>query len=139
MARRKGGGLNQPTVHDFITRVLTNLIGRAEGPMHLRLILQPLVACYFAIRAGLRDVRKNNPPFLWSLAFDSGHRVDLLRNGWKDIGKLFGGAVILDVVYQVIELRRVYPGEAITVAVLLAVLPYFILRAAVRRLARKKA
>ena len=123
---------------DFFTRVWTNLVGRIEGPMKFRLILQPLVACSMAIRAGLRDARENKPPFFWALAFNPEHRRDLLRQGWKDIGKVFIATVILDVVYQIAVLRKVYPGEAIIVAVFLALVPYLLVRAPVTRLAAKK-
>jgi hypothetical protein len=41
-------------------------------------------------------------------------------------------------VYQIIELHFVYPGEAIIVAFILAILPYLILRGLVTRVARKK-
>jgi hypothetical protein len=46
-------------------------------------------------------------------------------------------ALVLDVVYQIIELRFVYPGEAIRVAFVLAIVPYLTLRGLVTRLARK--
>ena len=46
-------------------------------------------------------------------------------------------ALALDVVYQVIVQRFVYPGEAIIVAFALAILPYLILRGVVTRIARK--
>ena len=95
---------------DFFTRVWTDLIGRMEGPMKLRLIVQPLMACILAIRAGLRDARENKPPFFWALAFNPDHRRDLLRQGWKDVGTIFVAAVILDMVYQIIALHTVYPG-----------------------------
>ena len=87
---------------DFFTRVWTDLIGRVEGPMKFRLIVQPLVACFFAVRAGLRDARENKPPFFWSLFFNPNHRRELLQDGWKDISKIFFVAIILDVVYQVV-------------------------------------
>ena len=34
----------------------------------------------------------------------------------------------MDFVYQLIVFRRIYPAEAIDVAILLAILPYFVLR-----------
>ena len=119
---------------DFVSRVWTNLIGRVEGPMKLRLIVQPLVACFFAVRAGLRDARENKPPFFWSLFFNPNHRRELLQDGWKDISKIFFVAIILDVIYQAIVLRTVYPGEAIIVAILFALVPYLLVRASVTRL-----
>jgi tryptophan-rich sensory protein len=47
-------------------------------------------------------------------------------------------ALILDVVYQIVATRFVYPGEAIITAVLLAIVPYLTLRGLVTRLARKR-
>jgi hypothetical protein len=39
-------------------------------------------------------------------------------------------------VYQLIVFRRIYPIEAIDVALLLAFIPYFVLRGPVNRIAR---
>ena len=102
--------------------------------MNLRLLVQPLAAAVFAVRAGLRDAREGRPPFFWALAYNPGHRRVMLREGWKDIAKVFVAALVLDVAYQVIRLNTVYPGEAIVVAFLLAVVPYLLLRAPVTRL-----
>ena len=106
--------------------------------MKLRLIIQPLVACVFAVRSGLRDARDGRSPYFWALAFDAGDRRELLGQGWRDIAMLFVAAVILDMIYQLIELHTVYSGEAIVVAVLLAIIPYLLVRAAVTRLVAKK-
>ena len=65
-------------------------------------------------------------------------RDDMLKDGWKSVGKVFILALVLDVIYQIIELRFVYAGEAIIVAFVLAILPYLILRGLVTRIARKK-
>jgi hypothetical protein len=46
-------------------------------------------------------------------------------------------AIVLDVVYQFIEHRWVYPGEAILVAVILAIIPYLLFRGPVNRIARR--
>jgi hypothetical protein len=51
------------TIGEFFARVWEMLIGRADGPFTLRLILQPAVAAIFAMRAGLRDAREGRPPF----------------------------------------------------------------------------
>ena len=106
--------------------------------MKLRLIIQPLVACVFAVRAGLRDAREGRSPYFWALAFNTGHRRELLGQGWRDIAKLFVAAVILDVIYQFIALHTVYLGEAIVVAILLAIIPYLLVRAVVTRLIGRK-
>jgi hypothetical protein len=96
------------------------------------------MAAFFAIRAGLADARAGKPPYFWSLISESGHRKALIRDGWKSVGRVFILALVLDVVYQIIVLRFVYPGEAIIVAFTLAIVPYLILRGLVTRVARPK-
>lgn len=123
-------------MHDFFTRVWTDLIGRVEGPMNFRLILQPLTACILGIRAGVRDARLNRPPLLWALSFQPEKRREMLRQSWKDTSKVFVFAVALDVVYQALVLRAFYPGEAIIVAFTLALIPYSLVRPIINRLAR---
>ena len=62
----------------------------------------------------------------------------MIRDGWKSVGKVFVLALVLDVVYQIIVLRFVYPGETLLVAFVLAIVPYLILRGLVNRLTPKK-
>jgi hypothetical protein len=123
---------------DIWTRILENMADRVTGPMKFRLLLQPVMASIFAIRSGLHDARTGKPPYLWTLLTDPAHRADMIRDGWKSVGKVFLLALVLDVVYQIIVSRFVYPGEAIITAFLLAIVPYLILRGLVTRLARKK-
>jgi predicted LPLAT superfamily acyltransferase len=120
------------------TRVATHLIDRVSGPMKFRLVLQPLTASFFAIKSGLADAKAGRPPYFWSLCTDPANRAWLLKDGWKRISKVFIFAIVLDIVYQLIELHFVYIGEAIIVAFVLAIVPYVILRGPVERLARKK-
>ena len=47
---------------------------------------------------------------------DLDHRKDLLREGWKDVCKIFVVAMVLDVICQLIVFRWPYPGEAPLVA-----------------------
>jgi hypothetical protein len=112
------------------------MIGRVSGPMKFRLVLQPAMAAFFAIRSGLADARAGKPPYFWGLVSDSGQREDMVKDGWKSVGRVFILAVVLDIVYQIIELHFVYMGEAIAVAFILAILPYLILRGLVTRVAR---
>jgi len=123
---------------DFWTRYFGDLVDRFSGPMKFRLVLQPLMASFFAIRSGLNDAKIGKPPYFWSLVSDSGHREDMMKDGWKSIGRVFLLALVLDVVYQLIAEHFVYPGEAVTVAIVLALVPYLILRGLVTRLARKE-
>jgi hypothetical protein len=45
-------------------------------------------------------------------------------------------AVILDAIYQFEELDKFYPGEALIVALVLAFIPYLLIRGPAARLAR---
>ncbi len=59
-------------MEEALRRGWENLIGRSDGPMNFRLLLQPAVAIFFAIRAGLRDARNGQPPFLWAFFSNPG-------------------------------------------------------------------
>ena len=118
-----------------MARVLDNLVARVTGPMHFRLLLQPGMATFFAIRDGMRDARECKPPYFWGLFTDKGERESMMKNGWKSVGKVFILAIVLDVVYQLIEHRwTVYPGEAVLVAIILAIVPYLAIRGPVNRI-----
>ncbi len=103
--------------------------------MKFRLLLQPSMAIFLAVRDGLKDGRQGKPPYLWGCLTDRGEREAMLRQGWKSIGKVFTLAVLLDIVYQLIEHRwRVYIGEAVLVALILAIVPYLLVRGPINRI-----
>lgn len=117
-------------------RVGSQLVARVSGPMKFRLVLQPCMAAFFAIRAGLADAKAGRPPWFWELVSNPPERADMLKEAWKRIGKIFILAVVLDVVYQLIVYRFVYPGESLIVAFVLAIVPYLILRGPTMRVSR---
>jgi len=119
-------------------RVGSQLLARVSGPMKFRLVLQPVMAGIFAIRSGVADAKAGKPPYFWGLLSNPGERADMIHDGWKSVGKVFVLALILDIVYQIIVLRFVYPGEVVIVASLLAIVPYLILRGLVTRICRTK-
>ena len=125
-------------VAENISRAFENLIARVSGPMKFRLILQPIMAIFFAVRAGLHDAKNGVPPYFWTMFTSRDHRRELLRQGWKDVGKIFLVAILIDVVYQIIVIRWVYPGEALLVATVLALVPYLVIRGPITRIARRK-
>jgi hypothetical protein len=104
--------------------------------MTFRLILQPMMAAFFAIHDGLRDAHEKKSAYFWSIVSNPSHRRDLLREGWKAISKVFILAFVLDVVYQYLAFRWFYPGEALMVAFGLAFIPYLLIRGPVNRVAR---
>lgn len=119
------------------TRVVSQLIARVSGPMKFRLVLQPCMAGFLAIRAGVADARAGKPPYFWCLLTTPGERENMLKDGWKSVGRVFILAIILDIIYQLIELHFVYIGEAFIVAFVLAIMPYLILRGLVTRVSRR--
>jgi hypothetical protein len=123
-------------ITESLTRAVDELLGRASGPMHFRLVMQPIVAIVLAIRAGIRDAREGRSPYLWTLRQVPSERRRLIASGLKDIGKVLTLAIVLDVAYQVIVLHQVRVLQTLIVAVVVAVLPYVLFRGPTTRLAR---
>ena len=126
-------------MREICTRFLSNLYGRAGALFTFRLVLQPLVAGVIACRAGLRDAREGRPPYLWSFFKNPAARRSLINNGWKDLARIFSLAIVVDLIYQLVVLRWIYPLETLAVALIVALLPYLILRGLVNRLVQWKA
>lgn len=121
---------------DLLARLWENLGGRVGGPMTFRLVLQPLVATVLAVRAGWKDAQTGRSPYFWTILSSPEDRHDLLREGWKAVAKVFTLAVVIDLIYQVVVFGWIYPLEALIVAVLLAFVPYLLVRGPVNRIAR---
>jgi hypothetical protein len=116
------------------TRVIENLFGRLDGPLHFRFIVQPSMAIIFAVIDGVKDAKLGRPAYFWTMVKNPDQRRELLKIGWKRIGKIFILAVILDVIYQIKELHWFYPGETLIVAILLAIMPYLVVRGPINRI-----
>jgi hypothetical protein len=124
-------------MEELIARGWEGLVARVGGPMTFRLIFQPAMAALLAWRAGLKDAREGRPPYLWTVLTDPAQRADLLHEGWKSIARVFFLAVIMDFVYEWIMGRWIYPLETLVLAIVLAVMPYLLLRGPVNRIARR--
>ena len=120
----------------FFSTFWADFINRFDGPLHFRLLVQPVMAIVFAVRDGRRDAREGRSAYLWSLLTDPDERSYLVESGWKGISKVFVLAFALDVIYQFIEWRGLKPLQALLTAIVLAVIPYALLRGPVNRLAR---
>ena len=53
------------------------------------------------------------------------------------MGEVFIAAIVLDLTYELIVYRWVYPGQALIVAEVLAFIPYLLIRGPVTRIARR--
>ena len=121
---------------DMFSRGWAELIARDSGPLHIRLILQPLIATFLAIRSGLQDARNGRPVFFWTILGEPAKWRFLMREAWKDVGKLYLVAIVLDVAYQIMILHWFYPIQTLIVATALAIVPYFVFRGLANRLGR---
>lgn len=124
-------------MEDLYQRFVENIFGRLDGPLHFRIIMQPLVAVIYAVVDGVKDAKNGKPAYLWAMLTTPENRRELLHDGWKHFGKIFILAIILDFVYQLIALHTVYPGETLIVALVLAVVPYLLIRGPVNRIVRQ--
>ena len=113
------------------------LLARTDGPLQFRFILQPAVAAFLAYRAGRRDALDGRPLYFMALVRDRTQRRALIREGWGHVSKVFIVAVVMDAIYQFVAMRWVYPGEALMVALVLAVVPYLLFRSLVNWMLRR--
>jgi hypothetical protein len=124
------------TVFDMIERGWENFLARPSGSFGFRFILQPTMAGLLALRSGIADAREGKQGYLWALLSKPDRRFQLLHKGWRGARTPFLVAVALDCVYQIIEVRFIYPLELLFTATLLALVPYALLRGPFNRLAR---
>lgn len=121
---------------DLLSQTWQEITARPDGPLAMRFYLQPLMATLLAVRDGVKDAREARPAYLWAVVSTPEHRRELLRSGWRSIGKVFLIALVLDVVYQLLVLRGLRPLAGLIVAVTLAIVPYLVVRGPVNRLLR---
>jgi hypothetical protein len=122
---------------DFVMRLWADLLARPHGPFAFRLAVQPMVALLLAVRDGVQDAKTGRSPYFWSVLHDPPERARRVREALRATAKVGGLAVALDVVYQLNVRGWVYPGEALGIALLLALFPYSAMRGPVDRIARR--
>src|SRR5262245_14720177 len=123
---------------ELMTRFWTDLIHRATGPMMFRFILQPLMALFYAYRDGLHDAHAGRPPYLHTIIYDPAQRGDLLLEGFRAVARVITLGVVMDTIFQIIVLRRIYPLELVVIVLLLAFVPYLLFRGPINRLMRRR-
>ena len=122
---------------EVIGRLWHDLIARPDEPMRFRFILQPVMAAIFAIRAGINDARTGGSPYFWAVLTKPRERAARLREGLNATARIILLGLVMDVIYQIIVLKRFYPAESVIIAVVLAFVPYFLIRGPAARVARR--
>jgi hypothetical protein len=124
-------------IEEYLARDWHMLVSRDHGPLGFRFVMQPLMAAIVAFRVGLREARAGQTPYGWTLATQPQHRRHLAQQSWKDVGSLFLVAIAIDVIYQILVFRALYPVQALLVAAFLAFPSYLIVRSLTHRVARR--
>jgi len=117
-------------------RIWQNLLDRPGGPMTFRFILQPIMATIAALYDGIRDARNGRSPYLWTIFSVPEKRGSRLREGLIATARVILLGLCMDLIYQIIEFNTFFPAEAVIIALLLAFVPYLLLRGPFARIAR---
>jgi hypothetical protein len=121
---------------DVQQRFWSDIFERVGGPMSFRFILQPAMALLAALPDGINDAKHGHSAFFWTHRGDPSLQRGRLRQGLTSTARVVLLGISMDVIYQLRELDQFYPAEAVVMALLLAVIPYFIFRWIVERIAR---
>jgi|OM-RGC.v1.025928080 hypothetical protein len=114
--------------------VIAALADRLHGPFAFRLLMQPAMAAGLALRDGARSARAGERPFLAALLLDPGARRGRIAEAWGSVGKVAILAVALDLAFQLAMGGPLRLLDAAGVALLLAILPYALLRGPANRI-----
>jgi hypothetical protein len=122
---------------ETVERLWRNLVQRPSGPVSFRFVLQPAMATVAAIKDGFVDARTGRSPYFLTVMSNPRQRIPRLREGLEATARIILLGIVMDIIYQFLVLDTFYPLEALIVALLLAFLPYFILRGPISRIVRK--
>jgi hypothetical protein len=118
-------------------RIWQDLLDRPGGPMTFRIILQPIMAAVAALLDGIKDAKGGRNPYLWTMITNAAERGGRLREGLIATARIILLGLGIDAIYQFSVFHEFYPGEAVIVAIILAFVPYLLLRGPFSRIARR--
>src|SRR5271169_192199 len=117
-------------------RVWIDLLARPDQLFRFRFILQPAMAAIAAWHDGNEDVRLGRSPYIVTLLTSPSKRVGRLEEGVIATARVRLLGLVMDTIYQLIVLKIFYPAEAVIVAIMLAFVPYLLLRGPFYRFVR---
>jgi hypothetical protein len=118
-------------------RLSQNLFDRPGGPMLFRFFLQPTMSMIAAWRDGVRDARTGRSPFFVGALTDPAQRLVRLNEALVATARIILLGLVMDGIYQAIEFETFHPAEAVIIALVLAFVPYLLLRGLIARAARR--
>jgi hypothetical protein len=104
--------------------------------MMFRFILQPLMAMLAALIDGITDARTGRSPYLWTILTEPRKSGGRLHEGLIATARILLLGIGMDLIYQYRVFDTFFPIEALIIALLLAFIPYLLLRGPVARIAR---
>ncbi len=117
-------------------RLWRDIFDRPGGPMSFRFVLQPTMALIAALHDGIADARSGRRPYLHTVLTDPAARVERTMEGLYAISRIILLGFAMDAIYQWREFGTFFPAEAVVITLILAVIPYVILRGPIARIAR---
>ncbi len=120
----------------FLSRGSMDFLARPNGPYGFHFVLQPPMAALLALRDAIGDARTGRSPYLWTAMHDKGQRREPFAQALKATARIGALSILIDVAYQLRVLGTFFPEQALIVTLLLALLPYLLLRGPVDRIAR---
>ena len=121
---------------ESLDRLWKDILARPGGPMTFRFILQPAMAAIAAFRDGVEDARIGRAPYILSMLRGVEPRGARLWESVVATARILVLGVVMDSIYQGLVLKTFYPAQAAVIAVLLALVPYLLLRGSFERVAR---
>src|SRR5215510_11020743 len=115
-------------IEHLLARIWEHLAARPGGQYNFRFLLQPAMAIVLGVIDGRRFAREGRSFLLWGGPEDPAERRAQARATIRAIGKVALLALILDALYQYSAHGGFYPGEAVIVVFVVALIPYFMVR-----------
>ena len=132
-----GGILWYGLAPENFVRLWQNLVDRPGGPMLFRYFLQPTMATITAVLIGVKDARLGRTPFWQTVLTNPAERAGRLEEAVVDTSRIMLLGLVMDGIYQYIEFDTFHPAEAVIITLLLAFLPYLLVRGLVACVARR--
>jgi len=111
-----------------------DLVERPGGPMTFRFILQPAMSAIVAFREGVKDAKAGRSPYIWAILTNPAERKDRLYEGLVHTARIILLGLVMDGIYQFVVFKSFYPAQAVVIAIVLAFIPYLLLRGPIARI-----
>jgi hypothetical protein len=122
--------------YDVTTRFWDELIAQSAGPLAFRFALQLGAASLLAIHDGYKDARDGRTPYLRTILHSPRRRKTRLLEGLRAIVFVLLLSAMIGVIYQTIAMKGFHPIQLMDIIILLAFVPYMLVRGPAQRFFR---